>query len=152
VSEQLGGSQGRRSHIPSRRYRITEAGRERFHEVMMDTTSYLGEYQKMFLQKVAYFSFLQPAERLQLIEHYLAYARSLASYGTTQAEMLAGAEQDPRASTGMTPNQLADLLTAMQHKVQQWQQEVAWAEGLRKLIKAEALSRGPGVSAYDPDP
>src|SRR5262249_16953 len=62
-----------RSHIPSRSYRLTEAGRTRFHALMMDTTSYLGEYQRVFLQKVSYFSFLQPLERLQLIEHYIGY-------------------------------------------------------------------------------
>ena len=42
----------RQSHIPSRRYRITGDGRKRLHDLMMDTTSYLGEYQKVFLQKV----------------------------------------------------------------------------------------------------
>src|SRR5260370_24233721 len=41
-----------RSHIPSRRYRITAAGHERFHALMMDTSSYLREYQKVVLQKV----------------------------------------------------------------------------------------------------
>ena len=86
VSEQQEHQLQRRSHIPSRRYRITEAGRKRLHALLMDTTSYLGEYQKVFLQKVAYFSFLQPEERLQLIEHYLGYCQSLVSYGTARAE------------------------------------------------------------------
>src|SRR5215472_4810363 len=68
-----------RSHIPSRSYRLTEAGRTRFHALMMDTTSYPGEYQRLFLQKVAYFSFLQPQERLHLVEHYIGYCQSLVS-------------------------------------------------------------------------
>src|SRR6266566_4135808 len=78
-----------RSHIPSRSFRLTEAGRTRFHTLMMDTTSYLGEYQRVFLQKVAYFSFLQPRERLHLIEHYVGYCQSLVSYGSGRAEELA---------------------------------------------------------------
>src|SRR5947208_3650458 len=49
VSEQQEKQDQRRSHVPSRRYRITENGRQRFHDLMMDTISYLGEYQKVFL-------------------------------------------------------------------------------------------------------
>src|SRR2546421_4683386 len=85
ISEQQKRQQSRRSHIPSRHYRITEAGRKRLHDLMMDTTSYLGDYQRVFLQKVAYFSFLQPEERLQLIEHYRGYCQSMVSYGTVRS-------------------------------------------------------------------
>jgi len=134
VAEQQEHQQQRRFQIPSRRYRITEAGCRRLHILMMDTTSYLGDYQKVFLQKVAYFSFLQPEERLHLIEHYIGYCKSLVSYGTTRAEELA--QSGTENPIGMTAEQLADLLTGMQHKIQQWQQELLWAEGLREKVKA----------------
>src|SRR6266851_3166368 len=52
ISEQQEHQQPRRFQVPSRRYRITEAGRKRFHALMMDTTSYLGDYQRVFVQKV----------------------------------------------------------------------------------------------------
>ncbi len=133
VSEQQEPQHSRRSHIPSRRYRITEAGRKRLHELLMDTTSYLGEYQKVFLQKVAYFSFLQPEERLYLVEHYIDYCQSLVSYGTARAEELA--KSGTKSPIGMTGAQLADLLTGMQHKIHQWQQELHWARELHKQIK-----------------
>jgi DNA-binding PadR family transcriptional regulator len=136
VSEQQEDQHRPRSHIPSRRYRITAAGRERFHTLMMDTSSYLGEYQKVFLQKVAYFSFLQPQERLHLIEHYLGYCRSLVSYGTARAEELATSGSNSQSPFNMTSAQLADLLMGMQHKIQHWQQELLWAEGLRDQVKA----------------
>ena len=134
VSEQQEHQLQRRSHVPSRRYRITEAGRERLHALLMDTTSYLGEYQKVFLQKVAYFSFLQPEERLQLIEHYLGYCQSLVSYGTARAEELA--QSGTESPIQMTSAQLADLLTGMQHKIHQYQQELLWAEELREQVRA----------------
>jgi hypothetical protein len=79
----------------------------------------LGEYQKVFLQKVAYFSFLQPEERLYLIEHYLGYCHSLVSYGTIRAEELATSGSNPQSPFNMTSAQLADLLMGMQHKIQQ---------------------------------
>jgi DNA-binding PadR family transcriptional regulator len=134
ISEQQEHQQPRRFQVPSRRYRITEAGRKRFHALMMDTTSYLGDYQRVFVQKVTHFSFLQPAERLHLIEHYIGYCQSLVSYGTTRAEALAEAEGNPQDSVSMTSAQLADLLTAMQHTIRQWQQELSWAEGLREQV------------------
>ncbi len=134
VSEQQERQQQRRSHIPSRRYRITGDGRKRLHDLMLDTTSYPGEYQKVFLQKVAYFSFLQPEERLQLIEHYIGYCQSLVSYGTARAEELA--QSGMESPIQMTSAQLADLLTGMQHKIHQYQQELLWAEELREQVKA----------------
>ena len=96
----------------------------------MDTTSYLGDYQRVFLQKVAYFSFLQPEERLQLIEQYLDYCQRQVSYGTARMEDLA--QSGTESPIGMTSAQLADLLTGMQHKIHQWQQELLWAERLRE--------------------
>jgi DNA-binding PadR family transcriptional regulator len=134
VSEQQESQYHRRSHIPSRRYRITEDGRKRLHDLLMDTTSYLGEYQKVFLQKVAYFSFLQPQERLQLIEHYIGYCQSLVSYGTARGEELA--QSGTESPIQMTSAQLADLLTGMQHKIHQYQQELLWAKELREQVKA----------------
>jgi DNA-binding PadR family transcriptional regulator len=135
VSEEQEQRQTRRFQIPSRRYRITEAGRKRFHTLMMDTTSYLGDYQRVFMQKVAHFSFLQPGERLHLIEHYTGYCQSLVSYGSARAEALANTGENPPDSVGMTSAQLADLLTAMQHTIQHWQQELSWAEELREQVK-----------------
>lgn len=136
TSEQQERQHHRRSHIPSRRYQVTEAGRERLHELMMDTTSYLGDYQKMFMQKVAYFSFLQPEECLHLIEHYHGYCQSMVSYGTARAEELAKSGTDKNSSIGMTSAQLNNLLTVMQHRIQQCQQELLWAEHLREQVKA----------------
>ena len=133
----------RHSHIPSRRYRLTAAGRERFHTLMMDTSSYLGEYQRVFLQKVSYFSFLQPEERLHLVEHYIDYCQSLVSYGTTQAEGLAQLRSDPHNPYGMSSERLADLLLGMQHRIQQWQQELLWAQELRERVKAAIQGTAP---------
>lgn len=136
IAERSEAQQRGRGHVPSRSYRITEAGRERFREVMLDTTSYPGDYQKLFLQKVTYFSFLQPAERLQLIGHYLDYCRTLVRYGATQAAAVAAAAEDPHAFGGMTNARAADLLTAMRHKMEQWHQELRWCEGLREQVEA----------------
>ncbi len=145
VSEQQEELSTRRSHIPSRSFQITEAGRKRLHELMLDTTSYLGEYQKVFLQKVAYFSFLQPEERLHLIEHYVGYCQNLVSYGTARMKELA--QSGTKSPIGMTNAQLEDLLTGMQHKIHQWQQELLWAERLREQVSASMDTPAPRLGS-----
>jgi DNA-binding PadR family transcriptional regulator len=48
-------------------YRMTESGKQRFSELMKDTSSNPGEYQKLFLMKSFYFDLLPPLELLTLI-------------------------------------------------------------------------------------
>jgi hypothetical protein len=79
---------------------------------------------------------LQPVERLHLIEHYIGYCQSLVSYGTARAKELANEERNTQDVVSMTSAQLEDLLTAMQHTIHHWQQELFWAEGLREQMKA----------------
>ncbi len=59
---------GQQSDRQLRVYKITGAGRTRFHILMNDTSSSPGEYQKLFAYKVAAFGFITPVERLRLIE------------------------------------------------------------------------------------
>src|SRR5690242_19932403 len=47
----------------ARVFSITEEGRKRFHQLMMDTSSNLGDYQKFFHRKLEYFDLLRPNER-----------------------------------------------------------------------------------------
>ncbi|TMC66936.1 MAG: PadR family transcriptional regulator [Chloroflexota bacterium] len=61
---------------PLHSYEITEKGRERFHELMMNITSNVGDYQKLFLHKVQAMEHLQPADRLILLEHYINFCCS----------------------------------------------------------------------------
>ena len=65
-------SDGRRQ----RRYAITDAGRQRVHELLMDTTSNLGDYQRIFWFKVPNLDLLTLEERLYLLDHYITYCQS----------------------------------------------------------------------------
>lgn len=123
-------SPGQRSHVPSRGYQITDAGRARFHELMLNTTSYLGDYQKLFLQKVTYFSSLSPTDRRHLIDHYRGYCQELIDYGTAQARAVAALETGAPTGISMSEGRRRDLLTAMDHKIEQHRQELAWANAL----------------------
>ncbi len=118
----------------SRRYRITEEGRWRFHTLMMDTTSNPGEYQRIFTHKVAAFSFLKPAERLYLIDHYINYCQAHVLHLAVESEDMQ--EKNYQEYRHDSPA-LQAVLEVMKHIQDQWQLELAWA----KRLRAEEVSR-----------
>jgi len=121
-----------------RSYEITEDGRKRFHQLMMDTTSNPGEYQKLFVQKVPYLEFLKPSERLYLVDHYINYCQAHVLHLTAEAEDL---EKDVANTEYMSPSHLAATLNVMHHIADQWRLELDWAKSLRerKLTQAEGV-------------
>jgi len=124
-SEQAGGR-----HLRS--YEITEKGRERFHEVMMNITSNVGDYQKLFLHKVQAMEHLEPAERLILFEHYINFCQAHVLY------MIAKVEEVLRLQVhGMSPSHNNALVKIMRHVADQWQLELEWANGLLEEERAQ---------------
>jgi DNA-binding PadR family transcriptional regulator len=110
-----------------RGYEITDAGRERFHELMMDTTSNPGEYRQIFLQKVGVIRFLKPNERLYLIDHYINYCQAHILH-------LIAEREDLVANKGFELGQahLSSTLNVIQHLIDQWRLELDWAKGLHE--------------------
>jgi DNA-binding PadR family transcriptional regulator len=80
--------EGKKGERQLRTYHITEDGRKRFHELMMDTTSNPGEQSKFFWQKVSFLEYLHPAERLHLIDHYINYCQTHILHLKDQAKNL----------------------------------------------------------------
>lgn len=113
-----------------RRYTITDAGRKRFHELMMDTTANPGEYQKLFAQKAAYFTHLKPVERLRLIDHYSNYCQAHILHLTAEAEEMAREFMNWEPESAATWVQ--DVLNVMQHSIEQWELELQWAKSLHE--------------------
>ncbi len=113
-----------------RTYEITDAGRKRFHELMMDTTANPGEYQKFFTQKAAFFAYLKPVERLRLIDHYINYSQAHILHLTSEAEDMAREYANWQPETN--PAWLQDVLNVMRHTVDQWELELQWAKSLRE--------------------
>ena len=118
---------GDRKH---RSYTITEEGRKRFHDLMLDTTSNPGDYQKLFLQKVPVLEFLKPTERLYLIGHYINYCQAHVLHLTAEVEDLVRNVNDKGF---MKPSQLETTVNVMQHMIDQWRLELEWAKSLREI-------------------
>jgi DNA-binding PadR family transcriptional regulator len=112
----------------SRSYCITDAGKKRFHELMLDTTINPGEYQKLFQQKACCFDFLKPNERLHLIDHYLNYCQAHILHQTAEAEQML---QQSHGWAGWKEAYTQSVVGVMQHAIDQWQLEIHWAKRMR---------------------
>ena len=111
----------------ARVYTITDEGRKRFHQLMMDTSSNMGEYQKFFYHKLVYIDLLRHDERLLLINHYINYCHTTILHTQTEMEGIVHELADQS-----NPVFLENVLRVMKHIVQQWQAEFDWAKGIRE--------------------
>ena len=142
-------SKGTPGERQTRTFMITEEGRKRFHQVMMDMSSNLGDYQNIFHYKMGFIDLLQPQERLLLFNHYINYCQT--SILHLQTEM-AGLTHE---LSGL-PNQyfLENVLQVMGHIERQTQTELAWVKALREkeLAQKEPLATNalPGSEIEKP--
>jgi DNA-binding PadR family transcriptional regulator len=116
-----------------RTFMITNEGRERFHEVMMDTTSNIGEYQRLFHLKVAFLDLLPPRERLHLLNHYINYCDACILHMKTHSENLV----HELAGQTSWPQFQKLALNTMQQRARTWQSEVDWTMQLREQVVAQ---------------
>jgi hypothetical protein len=103
---------------------------------MLDTSSNLGEYQRLFYYKLVYYDLIRPEERLLLWNHYITYCQTTMLYLQTEAEAL-------RYELGGDADSvyLGQALRVMTRLERQWQAEVEWA--------TEECARDVGASATD---
>ena len=133
VMEQEGNSA--RGDRRARTYTITGEGRKRFHQLMMDTSSNLGEYQKFFHHKLVYSDLLRPDERLLLINHYVNYCQTTILHSQTEMEGIVHELADHA-----NPTFLENVLRSIQHVEQQWQAELNWAKSIREQDLAKTAT------------
>lgn len=126
-----------------RSYQITEAGRKRFRELMMNTTSSPGEYQKLFTQKVAYLNFLKVADRLRLIDHYINYCQVHLNHLDAEAEEVA--HESASWNIPGEPYWVQDILDVMEHMSEQWKLELEWAKSLREKTLVQPSREGEEI-------
>ena len=114
-----------------RTFMITDIGRKRFYQLMLDTTSNIGDYQRMFHLKVPYLDLLRSRERLHVLNHYLSYSQACILHNKTQAENLMHELGDDQPSDPLY-RELA--LQVMQERSKLWQAEVDWVQQLREKL------------------
>ncbi len=117
----------------SRVFAITPSGRERFFELMLDTTSHPGFYRRLFHIKALHLEFLPPEQQLSLVEHFLHHCQKLLQSKQTEEQAFSGS---PTKQEHMRSPFRQRALGFMQFKVEQLQLEVIWAQALRAQIVA----------------
>jgi DNA-binding PadR family transcriptional regulator len=130
------------SRRTARAYTIANAGRARFLELMLDTSSSVGEYQRVFHLKVPHLEFLTPTQRVQLLEHYRDYCRASIRHREENTrgleKWLAGSAADQQTDHGsVTRVGVENSLETTRHLTEQWRAELAWVERLLERIAIE---------------
>lgn len=122
----------------SRTFAITPAGRERFLELMMDTTTHSSFYRRLFHIKALHLQFLPPECQLFLVDSYLAYCQQFLQAKHTDKQDVT---DNPLKQEHMSAALREAAFALMKLKTDQWQLELAWGEKLRKRILAQLLSQ-----------
>jgi DNA-binding PadR family transcriptional regulator len=124
---------------PSRVFALTPAGRERFYQLMMDTTSNQGTYQRLFRIKALNLEYVSLQDQLSLVDHYLSYCQMGLHYQQAEAQDFV---TNPIKHRSVSSFYSAVALDLMELVNQQWQLELAWAQQLReRIIAAQALQK-----------
>jgi DNA-binding PadR family transcriptional regulator len=131
---------------PSRVFAITTAGRERFFQLMLDTSSHPGTYRRLFHIKALHLELLPFESQLFLVEHYLAHCRQILRSKQADVQDVAG---NPLKQEHMSPALREAAFALMRLKTEQWQLELAWGQALRERIlsrlkRREEVTETPG--------
>lgn len=123
-----------------RSYEITEAGKQRFRELMSDTTINPGEYQKIFLEKSVFLDLVTLEERLYIIDHYINYCQAHITHLIVEKEEVI--HESPTWGPSWQGEHAQAVIRVIQHKINQWQMELDWVKDLRKQELARQQQSG----------
>ena len=122
---------------PSRVFALTPVGRKRFYQLMMDTTSNQGTYQRLFRIKALHLEYVSPEDQLSLVDHYLSYCQMGLRYQQAEAQDFVTNPIKQRSVSSFYSGVALDLMDLVS---QQWQLELAWAEGLRQRLREQIVA------------
>ncbi|RED55086.1 PadR family transcriptional regulator [Cohnella lupini] len=110
-----------------RMFQITESGQKHFFDVIMDTTSNQGEYQKLFWYKIIFFDLLTQEQRTYLLDHYINYCQTHVFYIQSELDDL---QQRLQNSDG----QLSSVITVMNRNINFWKSDLEYVQNIRNQI------------------
>jgi hypothetical protein len=106
---------------PSRVFALTLAGRERFYQLMMDTTSNQGPYQRLFRIKALHLEYVSPEDQLSLVDHYVSYCQMGLRYQKAEAQDFVTSPIKQRSVSSSYSPVARDLMDLV---IRQWQLEL----------------------------
>ena len=118
-----------------RPYTITAAGRARFHQLMMDTTSNVGEYARIFWFKLPCMYLLSLNEQVYLLDHFITYCQTHIFHLQAESEDL---RRHVAEYWQAAPEQGEGSLFAMDFALRRWRLELERAQQWRTHVVALA--------------
>lgn len=110
----------------ARSFEITDAGRERFRRLMLDTSSNPREYRDIFAFKVTAFDLVEGQDRRRLLTHYAEFARAHIRHLTAQADDI----ETNASRYRHHPSEASRMKAVFNHLVNAWKTEQDWAATL----------------------
>ena len=122
----------------SRSFAITAAGRVRFRELMLDTSSNPREYRELFAFKVNAFDYIVPADRVRILDHYVQFADAHVRHLEGEAADLATA-----TTYGMSDAERRRFAGVFDHLTAVWRREAEWARTMLAAERKAPARRAP---------
>ncbi|AEI40902.1 PadR family transcriptional regulator [Paenibacillus mucilaginosus] len=104
---------------PRKRYELTEAGRQRFHELMAAPLEHGTDIGLTFQFKLNFFGYVDPRVQLDTLEQYLGYLQADLKY-------IAELEPQVRAKPGIPEPKRAQVLRMFSHRRCVTEAEIGW--------------------------
>jgi DNA-binding PadR family transcriptional regulator len=102
-------------------YHITEAGRERFFALMLDSGEYTRDYADVFVIKLSKFSLLSSAQQRMILQHYRDYL-------SIQRDYFASGTNRLKANPAIDKQELTYLLQIPDYHIHKCDAELAWVD------------------------
>ena len=102
---------------------------------MMNTSSNLGDYPRIFHLKAVHLAFLVPRERLHLVNHYINYCERTILHMQSEAQDMQRMQfeaQDMQRKARNNPTFTDAVVDILQHLAQQGHGELDWAKRVRE--------------------
>jgi DNA-binding PadR family transcriptional regulator len=111
-----------------KRYRITDAGRERFLAMMLEPDEYTVDTPELFLIKLIHFKHVSSEQQHAILQHYLGYLRMVENYTQMQR----------RRKESHKDRDFTYILRGVSYRLHNVQAELQWVEQEIARVAAEA--------------
>lgn len=120
---------------------------------MLDTTTSIAEYDRLFRLKVLYFQYITAGERDELIDHYQEYCRTALRHQRTETSGLRNwldrlQVEGLERTESLTREGLLDAITVLEHSMTAWQHEYSWAEHLKRTRTTVTPAGGDAIRGF----
>jgi DNA-binding PadR family transcriptional regulator len=126
-----------------RLYRLTDAGRARFYELVMEPGEFNADYEDAFAIKLSFFAHLSREQRLEILRHYRGYLLMMQKHVLTTRQRVA-------TILAIREVERPHYLRMLDHKLLLLAADLAWVD--EQIARDDTSSSPPGEAGAADDP